>query len=164
MFLVLLVAGCASSAPAPEEHLVQVPANLRPADDESLKRVISAKGVQIYQCRDQKWVFVAPEAELFDSRGNPVGRHYAGPQWEATGDGSKIVGTVKSRAEAPAAGAIPWLLLGTKSVGGSGYFSDVTSVQRVATVGGLAPAGDCSGTGALARVPYTADYYFFSAR
>jgi len=164
MLLVLLLAGCASTAPAPENHLVQVPDSLRPASSESLKRVISAKGVQIYQCRDQKWVFVAPEAQLFDSSGNLVGRHFAGPTWEASGDGSKVVGTTKSRADAPAAGAIPWLLLGTKSVGGSGYFSDVTSIQRVATAGGVAPAGDCSGTGAQARVPYTADYYFFHAK
>jgi hypothetical protein len=107
---------------------------------------------------------LAPEAELFDSRGNLIGRHYAGPSWEATGDGSKVVGTVTTRAEAPEAGAIPWLLLSTKSVGGRGYFSDVTSVQRVATHGGVAPAGGCDGVGEQVRIPYTADYYFFHAR
>jgi hypothetical protein len=153
---VLLVAACATSVPVPD--------NLKPAASESLKRVISAKGVQIYECRDQKWVFVAPEADLFDSRGNLVGKHYAGPRWEATGDGSRIIGAVKSRADAPAAGAIPWLLLDTKSEGGNGYFSDVTSIQRVATVGGVAPAATCTEAGSQARVPYTADYYFFHAR
>jgi hypothetical protein len=164
MFLVLLVAGCASNAPAPENHLKQVPDSLRPADNQSLKRVISAKGAQIYECRDQKWVFVAPEAELFDSRGNLIGRHYGGPTWEATGDGSKVLGMVKSRADAPEAGAIPWLLLSTKSVGGNGYFSDVTSIQRVSTHGGAAPGSGCPHDGLVARVYYTADYYFFSAR
>jgi hypothetical protein len=32
---------------------------------------------------------VAPEADLFDARGNRIGRHYAGPHWRST-DGSKI--------------------------------------------------------------------------
>lgn len=153
-FLVLLLAGCTNS----------VPESLKPPANESLKRVFSAKGVQIYECRDQKWEFVAPEADLFDAHGNLVGRHYAGPHWEATGDGSRIVGTVRSRADAPAPGAIPWLLLSTRSVGGKGYFSDVTSVQRVWTHGGVAPAGTCAGVGAQARIPYTAAYYFFKGR
>jgi hypothetical protein len=149
-----LLAGCVSAASVPE--------NLKPASGESLKRIVAAKGVQIYECREGRWLFVAPEAELFDQRGNLIGKHYAGPHWEATGDGSKVVGKLKSRADAPVAGAIPWLLLSTKSVGGQGYFADVTSIQRVATHGGVAPAGDCAKTGMQARVPYTADYHFFA--
>jgi hypothetical protein len=155
MLLVFLLAGCTSS----------VPDTLQPSPNEALKRVFTGKGVQIYECRDEKWVFVAPEADLFDPHGNLIGRHYAGPHWEATGDGSKIVGTsVRGLADAPAPGAIPWLLLTTRSVGGKGYFSDVTSVQRVWTHGGVAPAGTCAGAGAQARVPYTAAYYFFKTR
>ena len=131
--------------------------------------IVPAKGVQMYECRakqDQsgyEWAFVAPEAELFDVRGNRIGRHYAGPHWEST-DGSKIVGSAKARADAPVAGAIPWLLLGAKSVGTQGLFSKVTSVQRVNTTGGVAPLDGCSqaATGTPARVPYTADYYFFA--
>ena len=142
MFLVLLLTGCATSASV-AENLKAIPENLSPAAGESLKRVIRAKGVQIYECRDQKWVFVAPDADLFDEKGNRIGRHYAGPHWEATGDGSKVLGTVKTRADAPEAGAIPWLLLTTRSVGGRGYFSDVTSIQRVATHGGTAPGIAC---------------------
>ena len=150
--LPLIAAGCASTVPVPE--------NLKPASNETLKRIVPAKGVQIYECREGRWLFVAPEADLFDQRGNLIGKHYAGPHWEATGDGSKVVGKLKSRADAPAANAIPWLLLDAKSVGGRGYFSDVTSIQRVATVGGAAPTSDCS-HGERARVDYTADYYFF---
>jgi len=153
--LSLVAVGCAST--------VQVPENLRPAANESLALVVPAKGVQIYECREGKWAFVAPEAELFDRSGRKIGRHYAGPHWEAA-DGSKVVGAVKQRADAPAAGDIPWLLLGTKSVGAEGAFSKVSSVQRLATVGGIAPAGGCSEPGGVARVPYSADYYFFSAR
>jgi hypothetical protein len=123
---------------------------------------VPAKGVQIYECRGEKWAFVAPDADLFDASGKPIGRHYAGPHWEAA-DGSKVVASVKSRADAPAANAIPWLLLSAKSVGGEGAFSKVSSIQRVATAGGLAPQGACV-SGAQARVNYTADYYFFTAR
>lgn len=148
-------AGCAGT--------LQVPDKLRPAGNESLAMIVPAKGEQIYECRDGKWAFVAPEAELFDGAGKKIGRHYAGPHWEAA-DGSKIVGALKERADAPAAGAIPWLLLSAKSVGPEGAFSRVTSVQRVATKGGVAPAGGCSQPGAKARMAYTADYYFFTAK
>jgi Protein of unknown function (DUF3455) len=153
--LSILAAGCASTVPVPD--------SLKPGANESLALVVPAKGVQIYECRAAKWVFVAPEAELFDRAGKKIGSHYAGPHWEAA-DGSKIAGAVKARADAPAAGAIPWLLLGTKSVGAEGAFSKVTSIQRVATVGGVAPAGDCAQAGAQARVEYTADYYFFTSK
>jgi hypothetical protein len=125
--------------------------------------VVPAKGVQIYECRDTKWVFVAPEADLYDTSGRRIGRHYAGPNWEAA-DGSRIVAAVKSRADAPQAGAIPWLLLSAKSVGGEGAFSRVTSIQRVSTVGGVAPAGACTTAGEKARVPYAADYYLFTPK
>jgi hypothetical protein len=109
---------------------------------------------------------VAPEADLFDARGNRAGRHYAGPHWEAT-DGSKILGTVKERADAPVGDAIPWLLLAAKSVGSEGSFSKVTSIQRVNTMGGVAPKTGCAqaaAAGAPARISYTADYYFFTAK
>jgi hypothetical protein len=145
-----LLAGCA----------VQAPANLQPAG-ESLALVVPAKGVQIYECREAKWAFVAPEAELFDKAGRKIGTHYAGPHWEAA-DGSKIVGAVKARSDVQ--GTIPWLLLSARSVGGEGAFSKVTSIQRVSTTGGVAPAGACSEAGARARIPYTADYYFFTVK
>ena len=170
LFLLLLVASCASlETPVPA---VDVPAKLRPAASESLAVIVAAKGVQIYECRAQKgqadqyeWAFVAPEADLFDARGGKVGIHYAGPHWEAA-DGSKIVGTTKERADAPQADAIPWLLLTAKSVGSSGSFGSVTSVQRIHTAGGVAPKDGCTQKtlGAIERMKYTADYYFFTAK
>ena len=146
-----------------------VPDTLKPEGQRMSDRV-GARGVQIYECRalpnaaGATWAFVAPEAELLDARGAVTGKHYAGPHWEAA-DGSKIVGAVKARADAPQASAIPWLLLSAKSVGGPGRFADVTSVQRIHTVGGLAPAKICdpSTLGAIERVPYTADYLLFSS-
>jgi len=149
-----------------------VPDKLKPAAKESLAMVVPAKGVQIYECRSGKgavagyeWVFVGPEADLFDQHGKRIGRHYGGPHWEAA-DGSKIAGTVKERADAPAADAIPWLLLTAKSVGPAGSFSKVTNVQRVNTVGGVAPKTGCSQAtvGTPARIHYTADYYFLTTK
>jgi hypothetical protein len=160
--LPVLLAACAS-APTTTQS-VAVPDNLRRASGEAPVAVMAAKGVQIYECRAKKdqpsaveWAFVAPEAELFDRQGKPVGKHYAGPHWEST-DGSKIVGSVKARADAPQAGAIPWLLLATTSAGPNGAFSKTTSIQRVATAGGAAPSDGCTTAtiGKTARVGYTA--------
>jgi hypothetical protein len=168
--LALLVAACAS--PQSPTSMVKVPDALKPGANESLAMIVPAKGVQIYECRARRdpvggyeWAFVAPEADLFNARGNRIGRHYAGPHWEST-DGSKILGTLKERADAPVPDAIPWLLLAAKSVGSEGSFSKVTSVQRVNTVGGLAPKAGCSqaAVGTPARISYTADYYFFTAK
>ena len=168
--LVFLIAACAS--PQPPTSTVNVPDKLKPGANESVAMIVPARGVQIYECRAKKdqvggyeWAFVAPEADLFDARGNRIGRHYAGPHWEST-DGSKILGTLKERADAPVAGAIPWLLLAAKSVGPDGSFSRVTSIQRVNTVGGVAPTAGCSqaAAGTPARINYTADYYFFTTK
>ena len=48
--------------------------------------VVPAKGTQIYECRAKKdasgayeWAFVAPDAVLYDVRGNVIGKHGAGP-------------------------------------------------------------------------------------
>jgi hypothetical protein len=147
------------------------PAGLDPGANETLAMVVAARGVQIYECRARagaarpEWVFVAPEAELFDVHGRPIGSHGAGPVWSAR-DGSRIQGTLKARADAPVPGAIPWLLLSTRTVGPEGAFSKVTSIQRVNTVGGAAPASACSpdATGTAVRMPYTADYRLFAAR
>ena len=73
--LVLLVAACASSQPP--TAMVNVPAKLRPGANQSLAMIVPARGVQIYACRASKkqvgfyeWTFVAPQADLFDMRGN----------------------------------------------------------------------------------------------
>lgn len=154
------------------ENPVIVPATLNPGANELLTDVVPATGVQIYQCRARKdqpdayeWAFVAPEAILFRGNEGRIGKHYGGPHWEAD-DGSKLMGSVKQRADAPVANAIPWLLLSAKSVGRDGAFSKVTSIQRVNTAGGIAPQDGCSRetVDATARVGYSADYYFFSVR
>lgn len=118
-----------------------------------------AEGVQVYRWTGTTWSFVGPEAVLYDEDGEVVGVHYAGPAWE-TVSGSKVVGAVVERAT-PDPTAIPWLLLKAVSADGPGVLGRVTYVQRLYTTGGLAPAGHGEEVGELARVPYTAYYYFY---
>ena len=160
-----LLAACGTATVKPTPPTVVIPGNLRAPANESLVRTLWADGVQVYECRKAadasfpEWVFVAPEATLADANGTPIGRHYAGPTWEAS-DGSKVVGVVKAKVDAPDSRAIPWLLLETHGTGKAGMFAKVTSIQRVATVGGIAPTRGC-GTATIGkqeRVPYQAQY------
>jgi hypothetical protein len=146
-----------------------VPEGLQPPAGQVLALEASATGVQIYECMAAKddpaqfaWSLKAPEAGLKDPTGKPVGKHYAGPTWEAS-DGSKVMGEVVAKHDAPDAGAIPWLLLRAKSTAGSGIFSAIASIQRVRTIGGSPPANGCdsSQSGKESRVPYAAVYRFY---
>lgn len=157
--------GCAL-APA---TTVDVPATLDPGARARLLMTASAHGVQVYECRAgapgtaPAWTFVAPEAQLTDERGQPLGTHGPGPHWTAL-DGSRVLGTVRARADAPRPGAIAWLLLDTVGSGTPGRFSAVSHIQRVATEGGVAPADGCGPQtlGRLRQVPYRAAYRLFA--
>jgi hypothetical protein len=161
-----IVAGCAAGTAAPPAP-PEVPAALRPPAEQTLYLEALATGVQIYECAQKpdatyEWAFKAPEASLASRSGQSIGKHYAGPTWEST-DGSKVVGEVKARDPGPTPSSIPWLLLSAKSNSGSGTFASAKSVQRVATQGGVAPAQPCTGANLreVARIPYTASYYFY---
>jgi hypothetical protein len=166
---VALVAGC---APAGVAMRPAVPETLSTPVTEVLSLEVPATGVQIYECMARKdaparfeWVFKGPEADLFDTHGKKIGKHYAGPTWESN-DGSKVVGEVKARDSGPDGSAIPWLLLRAKSTAGTGIFSQTKSIQRVSTVGGTTPTESCSEAqaGKVARVGYKAVYYFYVAK
>jgi|HubBroStandDraft_1064217.scaffolds.fasta_scaffold60617_2 hypothetical protein len=157
-------AGLIGDIPLPD-----IPDALRVPSGEEPLLLVKAQGVQVYECRAKKddptqyaWVFTGPEADLFDSKGGKVGRHYSGPTWELS-DGSRVVGSVKASVPSKDAGAVPWLLLSAKDHAGNGMLSRVTSIQRLDTSGGKAPAGGCSESdlGKQLRVPYTAVYCFY---
>ena len=144
---------------------------LRPAADEQVAFVMKAEGVQIYACKPSPkdpyayaWAFVAPEATLAEG-GNVIGRHYGGPTWESSSDRSSVKGAVRERQDG-GAGNIPWLLLRGTPADADGKFAKVTSIQRVATKGGVEPTETCdaSKVGQEMRVPYTADYYFYTRK
>ena len=162
--IVYTVAGCAA---APPFQAPDVPAALQPPADQQPYLQALATGVQVYTCSlkpdaSAAWVFKAPEAALTSSSGQPLGRHFAGPTWESN-DGSSVVGEVKASQASPTSSAIPWLLLAAKANAGSGVFATVKSIQRVVTVGGVAPSAPCTAANVdvVARVPYTATYLFY---
>ena len=108
------------------------------------------------------WTFAGPTAKLMDANKKEVGKYYAGPTWEAA-DGSKVTG--KQLAVSPgAAGAIPLQLVQAAPSTGTGAMTDVTYIQRIKTVGGVAPSTPActpANLGAKTTVPYQADYVFY---
>jgi Protein of unknown function (DUF3455) len=167
MLLTTMVAAHAGAETGTDE----IPEGLRPPAGQVLALAARATGVQIYECKAAKenpaqfaWTLKAPEADLTDLSGKPVGKHYTGPTWEA-GDGSKVMGELVAKRDAPVATAIPWLLLRAKSTSGNGIFSAIASIQRLQTVGGTPPADGCnsSQSGKESRVPYSAVYRFYKA-
>jgi hypothetical protein len=147
----------------------EVPAELRPPENERLLLQVRGKGDQIYVCKadDGKfgWTLKAPEAELTNMDGTAFGKHFAGPSWEAK-DGSRVVGKAVANVASPEADAIPWLLITAVNRNGDGALGKVTSIQRIHTKGGKAPASGCDmrHVGQETRVGYSADYLFFVAK
>lgn len=144
-----------------------VPAALNPPAGQTIAFKYKGVGVQIYDCKATAngfaWTFRAPVADLLKSNGKKAGTHYAGPTWEAK-DGSTVVGSRVAGVTVDPT-AIPWLLLTAVSHTGDGKMSDVLTIQRLSTTGGLAPATGCDAdhVGDEADVPYTADYVFYEA-
>ncbi|MBG9389439.1 DUF3455 domain-containing protein [Caenimonas aquaedulcis] len=156
--LAVLASGCAQTPPA-----------LQPSQAELPLLTLQAAGTQQYECRGAangpQWTFVAPEADLYDATGERVGHHFAGPTWELR-DGSRVTATVSARHQPKGADSIPWLLLAARHADTPDKLSAVTSIQRLDTVGGAAPAQGCTSAtiGAVTRVPYAARYVFFARR
>jgi hypothetical protein len=130
-----------------------------------------AVGVQKYKAQEiagsspvaYQWVFVAPQADLYDATNKKVGNHSAGPTWQlSTAD--SIYGQAFTPARTAPAGdanSIDWLLLMPKQgKAPTGVFADVSYVQRVATKGGKAPATAPTAATDVAEVGYTAVYRF----
>lgn len=147
----------------------EIPANLVPPAGAVLLFEAAAAGVQIYSCEAKPddatafvWTLKGPDAELSNRRGEVVGRHFAGPTWQGN-DGSAVVAKVVERADAPESGAVPWLLLEATDHTGNGAFSTVTHIQRLDTVGGVAPVDGCDAdhAGDETRQSYEATYAFY---
>jgi hypothetical protein len=147
----------------------QVPPQLQPPANEKLLLQVHAKGDQVYTCKGDAgqfaWALKAPDAQLFDKDGKPFGKHSAGPSWEAS-DGSRVTGKAVANAPSPDADSIPWLLVNIVSHEGSGVLSSATTIQRLNTKGGKAPASGCdaANAGKELRVAYSADYLFYAPK
>lgn len=129
-----------------------------------------AEGVQKYKAQQKtgapgtyEWVFVAPQANLYDASNRIVGTHGAGPNWTLSPTDS-IYGqqfTPAKTSSATDANSIDWLLLMPKAGKTPiGIFANVAYIQRIATIGGKAPAILPASATETAEVKYTAIYRF----
>jgi Protein of unknown function (DUF3455) len=165
---VLLVAGCASAPVARPS----VPAAIEAPDEVAPALRLYARGTQNYTCTvkpdgpGSEWKLTAPEANLYaspDLSAPLVGTHGAGPSWLA-GDGSHFVGNgAAAKKASPDPSAIPWLLVSKKEGDATGMLGGMEYVQRVDTVGGLAPGTGCD-VGATVKISYSATYVFYRPR
>ena len=133
-----------------------------------------ARGVQIYQVKRSTtdpnvflWVNIAPLATLYAKPDfvDPLIHHFAGPTWEfikGPEKGEKVVAS-KVAGVTPDPTAIQWLLL--KAIDSlSTPDNKITFVQRICTVGGLAPTtgADEAHLGQTDSIPYKASYLFYT--
>jgi len=156
----ILTAGLA--AHAEDQRAPEVPDSIAAGTTNKVHFHGFGVGVQIYTWDGSSWGRPVPEAILFNGQRGVVVIHSAGPTWESN-SGSKVVGAVAAPPVTVDTNAIPWLLLSAVKTEGPGIFANTTFIQRVNTTGGLAPTANGTFVGQVARVPYTADYFFFRA-
>jgi hypothetical protein len=183
--LVLHAAAAATAAAGPAD--APVPPLLVPAGVTPFLRT-HAVGTQNYVCVETgsglAWRFVGPQATLFvrvAGFGQQLTTHFLSPNpdeagvaratWQGSFDSSRVWARASQIVDDPAivgAGNIPWLLLervgSRRGPTGGRLLSQATHIQRIHTVGGVAPSTGCSQStdaGALALVPYSTDYVFF---
>jgi hypothetical protein len=176
IFVVLALASSSlgHAEPGNGNRAPEVPPSLQVPDGNKVSFHAYASGVQIYLAAASTnsptgfaWTFSAPEAVLHDADGNIVGIHYAfagptRPAWESE-SGSRVVGARTVPPVTVTTNAIPWLILSAVATNttGPGIFARTTYIQRVNTTGGLAPSSAPTQPGQEARVPYTAEYFFY---
>ena len=167
---VAALSACASISPSATMAVdnARLPEAVRVPAEARYRSTSTGIGEIIYECRDKKdaagqfeWAFVAPVATLYGPGQQVVGKYYAGPTWEAS-DGSRVGG--KQVAVAPAApGSIALQLVKAEPAVGSGAMQGVTYIQRLKTMGGVAPVAPCAmaNKGEKKQVAYQADYVFY---
>lgn len=168
---VSLLAACGSMSTTPMYSQATLPAAIQVPGGNKVVMETVGVGEITYQCNAKKdmadqfeWVFVGPNAKLNDRSGKQVGKYYGPPAtWESM-DGSKLTAT-QVAVTPGGAGNIPNQLVKANPASGSGAMTDVTFIQRVNTVGGVAPANVCaaSNVGAKQVVKYQADYIFYKS-
>ncbi len=165
-----------------------VPGTLQVLEGNEAFLIGHAFGSQDYVCAASgsgvAFVLTTPEAVLFDNPARRVINHFFSPNpveggtiratWQSTRNSSVFWGSLVKAAtfvtdpEFVDKDAIAWLLLSRAGVlegsGNGDNLAEATFVQRVNTVGGLAPKNGCNSPadiGHTAFVPYEADYVFY---
>lgn len=162
------LSGCASRmSTEPRVDNATLPDAIRVPAGHAQSLYTTGTGEITYECREKKagsgheWAFVAPVATLTNAKGQVVGKYFAGPTWQAN-DGSQVTG--KQLAVSPATpGNIPLQLVQANPATGEGAMKGVSFIQRLKTVGGVAPTLPCGAeqAGQKQVVPYRADYAFY---
>jgi hypothetical protein len=184
--LTALTAVSATARPPVEPTPPPVPANLEVPEGNRAFLMAHAVGTQNYLCLPRTsgpglgWSHLGPQATLFDDDLDQIATHFlsvnpidgfARAAWQHSGDTSGVWAAAIASSTDPAfvtPGAVAWLLLeakgGRTGLDGDDGLAETTFIQRVNTVEGSAPAGDCPAVGARVFVPYEADYVFYRAR
>ncbi|KAJ2986493.1 hypothetical protein HDV02_006706 [Globomyces sp. JEL0801] len=132
-----------------------------------------AKGTQNYACKDGKFALASANAVLVSMNPNDhvnqdTVQHYfldvaidgARATWKYDPDGSIVTGKALIKKDDPNPNNIQWLKVGiTLHSGNTGFFSNVKTVLRVNTKGGMPPSS-CIGDSTI-QVKYKTDYLFF---
>jgi len=166
-----------------------VPGTLQVPEGNEAFLIGHAFGSQDYVCAASgfgvAFVLTTPEAVLFDNPARRVINHFFSPNpveggtiratWQSTRNSSVFWGklvhaaTFATDPDFVAQDAIAWLLLSQAGVlegsGNGDNLAAATFVQRVNTLGGLAPSIGCNAPadiGKTAFVPYEADYVFYT--
>ncbi|MEK6664165.1 MAG: DUF3455 domain-containing protein [Pseudomonadota bacterium] len=147
-----------------------VPAAIAVPAGHQVSMVTVGVGEITYECRAKAdasgvytWAFVAPAAVLYSAdKSKTVGTYYGGPTWQAN-DGSKVTGKQLAVSPSPTPKSIPLQLVQAAPTSGSGEMAGVSYIQRLNTLGGVAPAEVCDANtvGAKQQVNYQADYVFY---
>jgi len=143
------------------------PAATPAASQRALLLQVHAKGDQVYTCKADAaqftWTLKAPtpnSSTKMEALRQTFRRTFLG-----SNDGSRVTGKAVANAPSPDANSIP-SPINIVTHDGSGVLSRATTIQRLNTKGGKAPASGCdaSHVGQEVRVPYSADYLFFAPK
>jgi hypothetical protein len=155
-----------------ESEKLVIPAAIALPDKAARVVTLYAEGVQKYRAQVRagsnpvtyEWVFVAPEATLYDITNAKVGTHTAGPTWQLYGGMDSIYAQAYNpprAAPSPDPNSIDWLLLMPRTGRTpTGVFAGVAYIQRIATKGGRAPVISPTSANETVDVKYTAVYRF----
>jgi len=169
LFSLALLAATTSATLAEDNRAPEVPTTISVGETNKVHFHGFGVGFQIYTWNGTSWGGAVPEATLFDDDGNVVALHFGvfasngsfvGPAWQSN-SGSKVVGKIPPASFTVDTNAIPWLRLEAVNPEGPGIFASTTFIQRVNTTGGKAPSTNGAFVGQVARIPYTADYFFY---
>ncbi|WP_051798668.1 DUF3455 domain-containing protein [Catenuloplanes japonicus] len=153
------VAPAAVGPGAQSVSIPRIPSAIKPPQGaKPIGAYVVANGTQTYTCTGGVYPAAStPEATLIGTGGRV--HHFGGPSWQSERDGSLVTAT--KTAESPKSGTIAELLLTVNSTSGKGVLSNAAFISRLATSGGVAPAGACV-DGTKTSVDYKAVYVFWS--